>query len=139
MKENSDEMYYVITDINKFVLETRKIVFGGFGQDIDKENIDNFISELTDTDIEDLDNTLSQEECIAIIHTHIKPRKTKSGKTKYLMSDNVFTTIIEDFNSRLISNLLQQLVSKGLIESSYSVEDNDFIFWLKEDHEDETS
>ena len=139
MKENSDEMYYVITDINKFVLETRKIVFGGFGQDIDKENIDNFISELTDTDIEDLDNTLSQEECIAIIHTHIKPRKTKSGKTKCLMSDNVFTTIIEDFNSRLISNLLQQLVSKGLIESSYSVEDNDFIFWLKEDHEDETS
>ena len=94
MKENSDEMYYVITDINKFVLETRKIVFGGFGQDIDKENIDNFISELTDTDIEDLDNTLSQEECIAIIHTHIKHRKTKSGKTKYLMSDNVFTTII---------------------------------------------
>lgn len=136
MKEDSDEMYYVITDINKFVLETRKIVFGGFGQDIDKENVDNFISELTDTDIEDLDNTLSQEECMAIVHTHVKPRKTKSGKIKYLMSDNVFNTIIEDFNSRLVSNLLQQLVSKGLIESSYSVEDNDFIFWVNDEHKE---
>jgi len=136
MKEDSDEMYYVITDINKFVLETRKIVFGGFGQDIDRENVDNFISELTDTDIEDLDNTLSQEECMAIVHTHVEPRKTKSGKIKYLMSDNVFNTIIEDFNSRLVSNLLQQLVSKGLIESSYSTEDNDFIFWVNDEHKE---
>ena len=61
---------------------------------------------------------------------------TKSGKTKYLMSDDVFTSIVEDFNSRLVSNLLQQLVSKGLIESSYSVEDNDFIFWLNDEHEE---
>jgi len=136
MKEDSDEMYYVITDINKFVLETRKIVFGGFGQDIDRENVDNFISELTDTDIEDLDNTLSQEECMAIVHTHVEPRKTKSGKIKYLMSDKVFNTIIEDFNSRLVSNLLQQLASKGLIESSYSTEDNDFIFWVNDEHKE---
>ena len=52
------------------------------------------------------------------------------------MSDDVFTSIVEDFNSRLVSNLLQQFVSKGLIESSYSVEDNDFIFWLNDEHEE---
>lgn len=137
--ENNDEMYYVISDIEKFVNETRKIVFGGFGKDIEENNVDDFIAELTETDIEDLNKTLTQEECMAIVHTHIKPRKTKSGKTKYLMSDEVFTNIIEDFNSRLVSNLLQQLVAKGLIESSYSTEDNDFIFWVKEDNEDEIS
>lgn len=136
MNEDNSEMYYVITNIDKFVKETRKIVFGGFGQDIDKENVDDFISELSETDIEDLDKTLTQEECLAIVHTYIKPRKTKSGKIKYLMSDNVFTSIIEDFNSRLVSNLLQQLVSQGLIESSYSVEDNDFIFWVKDEHKE---
>ena len=136
MDENNSEMYCIITNIDKFVRETRKIVFGGFGQEVDKENIDNLISELTETDLEELDKTLTQEECITIVHTYIQPRKTKSGKTKYLMSDDVFTSIVEDFNSRLVSNLLQQLVSKGLIESSYSVEDNDFIFWLNDEHEE---
>lgn len=140
MNEDEDnEMYYVISDIKNFVDETRKIVFGGFGQDVDKDNLDGIIAELTEKDIEDLNRTLTQEECMAIVHTYIKPKKTKSGKIKYLMSDKVFTQIIEDFNSRLVSNLLQQLVAKGLIESSYSVEDNDFIFWLKEDNDNEIS
>ncbi len=44
-----------------------------------------------------------------------------------------FYSIIEDFNARLVSNLLQQLVAKGLIESSYDEEENDFIFWVADD------
>lgn len=135
MFDNDDEeMSYIITDIDKFVNETRKIVFGGFGHDDinDEENLeyDDFMSKLTEADYEELDKTLSQQECMAIVHSYVKPRKTKSGKIRYIITDQMFTNIIEDFNSRLVSNLLNELVKKGLIESSYDAEENDFIFWV---------
>ena len=132
-EEDDGDMVYVVSDIDKFVDETRKIVFSGFGQDFDNENqIDDFISELSETDIEELDRTLSKEECVAIVHEYVKPGKTRRRKNKYIISEENFHSIIEDFNARLVSNLLQQLVAKGLIESSYDEEENDFIFWVKE-------
>lgn len=128
-----DEESYVITDIDKFVNETRKIVFGGFGHDHSDEEgkeYDDFMDQLTDADLEELDRTLTQKECITIVHSYVKPRKTKSGKIRYIISDQIFTNIIEDFNDRLVSNLLNELVQKGLVESSYDEEANDFIFWI---------
>jgi hypothetical protein len=137
MKNNNnddDELCYVITDIEEFLYQTRKIIFAGFGQDTDEDNLNVKIQELGENDLEDLDKTLTQEECLAILHTHTKPKKTKTGKLKYIISDKMFNEIIEDINARLVSNLLQQLVSKGLVESTYDSEQNDFIFWLKEDN-----
>ena len=39
-------------------------------------------------------------------------------------------------NSRMISNLLNGLVSKGLVESSYDSELNDFVFWIKDENKE---
>lgn len=135
--EDDDEMVYVIKDIGEFVKETRKIVFASFGKEFSEkeEEVDQFISELTDLDYEELDKTLSQNECINIVHHYVRPKvKTRRNKqyTRYYITDKIFTQIIEDFNSRLVSNLLTQLVNKGLIESSYDAEANDFIFWVKD-------
>ena len=131
----SDDMVYVISDIDQFVDETRKIVFGAFGKpDLNENNSEDFIEELADIDKQELDATLTHAECMAILHTHIKPRKTKKGKIKYLISDEAFSMIIEDFNARLVSNLLSQLVKDGIVESSYDEEANDFIFWVKEEY-----
>ena len=131
----SDDMVYVITDIDKFVDETRKIVFGAFGKpDIDQNSAEDFIDKLTEIDEKELDSTLTHAECMAILHTHVNPRRTKKGNIKYLISEEVFSLIIEDFNSRLVSNLLSQLVKEGIIESSYDAEENDFIFWVKDEN-----
>ena len=130
--DDEGEMVYVIKDIDKFVDETRRIVFGAFGQPPEQDEIDDFISELSDTDMEELDKTLSHEECMAILNDKIIPRKTRKG-LKYIISEQQFEEIIEDFNSRLVSNLLNELVSKGLIETGWSDEENDFIFWLSEE------
>lgn len=137
MNEDNEDMVYVISDINKFVDETRKIVFGCFGQgeDITDENIDFHISLLSETDQEELNNTLSHDECLAIVHSYVQPKKTRRGKIKYIISDQNFSAIIEDFNSRLVSNLLMSMVQKGLIESAYDEEVNDFIFWVVDDND----
>ena len=135
--EDMDRMsnnVYVVSDIDKFVDQTRKIIFGCFGEndEITDENIDDLISQLSETDIEELDRTLSHEECLTILHTHVKPKITRRKKKRYIISQEKFNNIIEDFNARLVSNLLQQLVAKGLIESSFDSEENDFVFWTKD-------
>jgi Mg/Co/Ni transporter MgtE len=130
--DDEGEMVYVVKDINKFVDETRRIVFGAFGETSEEMNLDDFIDQLSDTDIEELDKTLSHEECMAILHDKVTPRKNYKGELKYVISEEKFSEIIEDFNSRLVSNLLNELVSKGLLETGWSDEDQDFIFWLDE-------
>lgn len=136
--DGDDDEAYVITDIDLFVNETRKIVFGGFGhqpeEDENDEEYGDFMDQLTEADYEELDKTLSQQECMAIVHSYVKPRKTKSGKLRYIITNQMFVNIIEDFNSRLVSNLLNELVKKGLIESSYDAEENDFIFWVADNN-----
>lgn len=131
--DDDDNLVYVISDIDKFVNETRKIIFGGFGQTEDDEDattLDELIDNLTESDIEELDQTLTQDECISILHDYVKPRKTKNGKKKYVINEEQFNQIIDAFNARLVSNLLTNLVNKGLIESAYDNEENDFIFWI---------
>jgi hypothetical protein len=131
--DDEGEMVYVIKDIDKFVDETRRIVFGAFGEVSEEMNVDDFIEELSDTDIEELDRTLSHEECMAILHDKVTPKENYKGELKYIISEEQFGELIEDFNSRLVSNLLNELVSKGLLETGWSDEDQDFCFWLSEE------
>lgn len=130
-EQDDDEYFYVIKDIDEFINHTRTIVFGAFGEDFESdEAIDHLIDRLTEQDKKELDETLSKEECLAIVHDHVKPKTNRRGITKYIISDKQFETIIEAFNARLVSNLLTNLVQKGLIESAYDAEENDFIFWV---------
>lgn len=41
--------------------------------------------------------------------------------------------MIETFNSRMVSNMLNNLVNKGVLETAYDSESDDFIFWTKND------
>lgn len=40
--------------------------------------------------------------------------------------------IITALNDRLVSNILNSLVNKGLIETAYDDSRNDFVFWVKD-------
>lgn len=140
MKNDDDDMVYVISDISDFINATRRIVFGAFGENLDEgddDQLDELINSLTTQDQEELDRTLTHDECLAIVHHHVQPRKTKSGKERYVISDEKFNEIIEDFNARLVSNLLTSLVQEGKIESAYDAEENDFIFWVKDNDKED--
>ena len=51
------------------------------------------------------------------------------AEEKYVISDELFLEMLECFNSRLISNLLNSLVNAGLVESAFDSTLNDFVFW----------
>lgn len=135
----NEENWFVIQDLDKFVESTRSIVFSGFGADSDDpEELMQMVSNLSEKDKEELNNTLTQSECLVIVKSFAKIQKNKrTGKTRYIINDDMLQEIVEAFNSRLVSNLLKQLVSKGLIESAYDEESNDFIFWVKDEDKNE--
>jgi phosphatidylserine/phosphatidylglycerophosphate/cardiolipin synthase-like enzyme len=126
----------MIHDLEKFTENTRKIVFCSFGKNNEEnKDYDNIILyDLSDEDRLEMDQILSQKESKQIILNNIrKQHNKKTGQIRYVFTDKSFSSIIEDLNSRMVSNLLKDLTVRGLIESAYDSELNDFVFWIKED------
>ena len=88
---------------------------------------------------EEFDKLLSPEESKVIVTQILKKQKHKTTqKLRYLVSDDLFISIIQILNDRMVSNTLANLVSKGLVESAYDSELDDFIFWVKDEEKPET-
>jgi hypothetical protein len=85
-----------------------------------------------------MDETLTHAESAIIIKNYAKKQINKKTKeTRYCLTDKLLQLIIEDLNNRMISNILNSLVNKGVLDSAYDNEQNDFIFWVK-DEDDNT-
>lgn len=126
------EDYLIVSDFDEFINASRRLVFKCFGEKkIDEEDL---LTELNDIDQQELDSNLSyHESCVIAKSILIKQKHKVSGDTRYLITDKKYMTLIEELNTRLVSNLLNSLVNKGLIESAYDEKSNDFIFWVKND------
>lgn len=130
-----NDQWYVVDDLNEFVLATRKLLFNNFGKAKEEQppEIDEML-EIEVSDQEEFNTVLTQEESIIIAKGLM--RKQSNQKTKavrYLVTDAIYMQILEDMNSRMVSNILNNLVSKGLLESGFDTESNDFVFWIKDD------
>jgi hypothetical protein len=127
---------YIIDDLEEFTQSARKLVYNGFGKGVveDPDEFTRLITEITPEEIEELNKILSQQEALLIVKNIAKEQKHKYKKTsRYIIDEKIFSDIIEAMNARLVSNILTNLASKGLIESAYDPEINDFVFWTTED------
>lgn len=135
MKEKES---FIVDDLNKLVEATRVLVFDNFGK-TNKEEQDELSFLMTDLgsdDIEELNVVLTQEECMIIANGFVRPQINKKTKQiRYIITNGEFMEMIESFNSRMISNLLNNLVNKGVLETAYDEKCNDFIFWMKDENE----
>lgn len=133
---SKDDEWFVIKDLDKFIESSRVLVFQTFGQ-TNKESPDELsiaMDDLTDDESTELDNVLSQEECMIIAKTYIKIQKhKKTQRPRFIISEESYVAMIEAFNSRMVSNMLNHLVNKGILETAYDDQCNDFVFWVKED------
>jgi hypothetical protein len=124
--------YYEIIDLEQFVESTRVLVFDSFGKTFsDNGDMKFFIKELSIEDISELNTILTQSESMLIAKEYIK-----QTKNKIRISDKQYMALIESLNSRMVSNMLKNLVSQNILESAYDSESNDFIFWIKENNEE---
>ena len=137
MKHN-DKTWFLIKDFEGFVNHARGLVFKVFGESVGQEDIDEDMStiyeSLSKLDLEEMNRTLPLEECLLISKQHIKIKTNKKTKEiEYYINDKILFSLLESFNTRMVSNILSKLTNDGLLESAFDEEKNDFVFWIKED------
>lgn len=124
--------WFEIKDLENFINATRRLVFQHFGQKENEINIDDLLSKIDPKDQTEMDTVLSYQESLSIAEPFIRKQISKYDKNKvrYLLSEDNYMLMIESLNDRLVSNILNSLVNKGLIETAYDEKCNDFVFWI---------
>lgn len=133
MKNNKE--WFQVIDVDKFIESTRVLIFNSFGK-INEDQSDELslvLEDLPKAEIEELNTVLTQEECVIMSKEFLKERRnSKTKQTIFLITNQKYMEMIECFNSRMISNMLNNLVNKGMLETAYDSESNDFVFWIKD-------
>jgi hypothetical protein len=131
--------WYVISDIEEFIKTARKLVFSSFGENGDgAEGLEKELINMSPDNMKEMDLILGQDESRHIVLSVVKKQKNKTTKEeRYLINDDLMTEVIESLNDRMVSNILNSLVNRGVLESAYDSESNDFVFWIKDNNEKE--
>jgi sulfite reductase beta subunit-like hemoprotein len=132
-----DDQWFIITDLDEFTDKARAIVYNNFGVWNNPDNIDVIIDDVVDNEKEEFDKILSHQESVIIVKELVKRQKNKkTQQIRYTLNDTIFAEIVHNLNDRMVSNIINGLVQKGLIETAFDDESNDFVFWVK-DNQDE--
>jgi predicted transcriptional regulator len=128
--------WFIVNDIVEFTDKARAIVYNNFGEWKNNSDEPVEIEDVSPDEQEEFNKVLSHEESLVIVKELIKKEKNKKNKkTRYVLNDEIFIKIIDDLNARMVSNIINNLVQKGLVESAFDDTKNDFVFWVKEDDE----
>jgi hypothetical protein len=126
----SESEWFIVPDLSDFTDKARAIVYNNFGTWQKEIDTDIIIEEITENEKEEFDKILSYQESLVIIKENIKKEKNKKTKKyRYLLNDIIFADIVHQLNERMTSNIVNRLVQKGLIETAFDDESNDFVFW----------
>ena len=133
----SESEWFIVPNLSDFTDKARNIVYNNFGTWQKEIDTDIIIEEITENEKEEFDKILSYQESLVIIKENIKKEKNKKTKKyRYLLNDTIFADIVHQLNERMTSNIVNGLVQKGLIETAFDSESNDFIFWVKDNEKD---
>jgi DNA-binding HxlR family transcriptional regulator len=131
------DQWFVITDLDDFTDKARAIVYNNFGIWNNPDNIDVIIDDVIDNEKEEFNKVLSHQESVIIVKELVKRQKNKkTQEIRYTLNDTIFAEIVHSLNDRMVSNIINSLVQKGLVETAFDDESNDFVFWVK-DNQDE--
>lgn len=132
----SDSEWFVVPNLSKFTDKARAIVYNNFGVWNDKTNLDIIIDDVIENEREEFNKILSHQESLVIVKELLKKQKhKKTKKIRYILNDTIFSDIVNRLNERMVSNIISGLVQKGLVETAFDDECNDFVFWIKEEEE----
>ena len=135
----SDSKWFIIANLSEFTDKARAIVYNNFGVWSNKSDLDVIIDDVVENEKEEFDKILSHQESLVIVKENIKKERNKlTKKIRYILNDEMFAEIVHKLNDRMVSNIISGLVQKGLIETAFDSEANDFVFWVKEEEKPET-
>lgn len=132
----SNKDWYVVKDLETFVDKTRALVFNSFGKDENRSWEEIGLDVVMENERCEFDKILPHNESILIAKEILrKQTNKKTASIRYLVSDKIYTELINSLNERMIGNILNGLVNKGLVDVAFDEESNDFLFWCAEEHD----
>jgi hypothetical protein len=124
--------WYIVSDFDAFVLAVRKLVFNNFGK-ADHDSITDAFNNIKSDEQQEFDEVLSQDEAHLIAKPLVKTRVNKKTKeSELIINDEIFMNIAEKMGDRMVSNILNSLVNRGLVETAFDSDSNEFVFWVKD-------
>lgn len=119
---------YVIKDLDQFAVYIRKISLHKFSETnkvVDDEFSSSFLKEK---------ENINDDEIISIkeVENIIFSLARENNEEELLLNDKILHNIIEAINERIVTNLLNILANKDIVESAFDEKVNDFVFWIKE-------
>jgi len=123
---------YVIKDLDQFAVYIRKISLHKFSETnkvVDDEFSSSFLKEKEN--IKNDDEIISIKEVENIIFSLAR----ENNEEELLLNDKILNNIIEAINERIVTNLLNILANKDIVESAFDEKVNDFVFWIKEEND----
>lgn len=123
---------YEITDIDEFVKSLRSIILENFYEEEDKKIKLSEFDSLMKSKRKKIEDKLTVQEVESIIKPMLKTVVNNIGEIEYTISHKGFEKMLDELNKRIISNILVELSSEGLIETGFDEEKNDFIFWVSD-------
>jgi hypothetical protein len=113
-------------------------VFKNFGTNPDEDlNLEDIITNSSPQDESEMNNVLSYSESCSIVKSFIKKQTNKKTKeNRYVLDEEIYMSIVMSLNDRLVSNILNGLVNKGLVETAYDDKTNDFVFWITDEYKE---
>lgn len=130
--------WYVISDIDGFVDKTRALVFNSFGKQQNDQLREIGLDVVAENEKDEFDKVLSHDESMIIAKDILRKQTNKINmNVRYLVSDKIYSKLVSSLNERMIGNILNNLVNKGLVEAAFDSDSNDFVFWVKDDDENQ--
>jgi len=138
-----DEGWMEIVNIDKLVDFSRRVIFYNFDEDnddLDDEDFMKKIEKIESKDSAEMNKVLPRDEVKAIFLDLIVKRRNKNTKqVAMFIKEEDYEEVLAQLNQRMVSNIVKGLVSKGLVESAFDSEKNDFVFWVRTDYDDRKS
>ena len=133
----SDSEWFIVPDLSEFTDKARSIVYNNFGVWNNKTDMDILIDDVAQNEKAEFDKVLSHQESLVIVKENLKRERNKiTKKIRYILNDDIFAEIVYKLNDRMVSNIISGLVQKGLVETAFDEEANDFVFWVKKNEKE---
>ena len=134
------EGWMEIVNIDKLVDFSRRVIYYNFDEandDLDDDDFMKKIEKIESKDSTEMDKVLPRDEVKAIFSgLVVKKRNKNTKKVALFIKEEDYEEVLAQLNQRMVSNIVKGLVSRGLVESAFDSEKNDFVFWVRTDYDD---
>ena len=125
-----------VVNLEKLVKFSRKVIYYNFDESNSKLNDESFMEKIenisNEKDDAEMERVLPYKEIEAIFGEFLQRRNSKETKKKaWFLKEKDYNIILEQLSERMVSNIVRGLVKKGLVESAFDDEKNEFVFWVK--------